>query len=102
MISGWPPFGLEIAGVPQHPLEMAPQSSGGSWSSLKDIIGKGILWAAVPKHRRSLERRMMRRMGSTKRVKYLTPKKNIIECLVCGHWHEAHTICGKMTSRIYL
>lgn len=41
-------------------------------------------------------------MGKSHFLRSLTPKKNIVECLECGHWHEAHTICGiKIDSQIF-
>lgn len=58
---------------------------------LERIIDNGFMWA-VPKHRRSLERRMTRRMGFGK---LLLPKKNLVVCDACGHFHPVHTVCGK-------
>ena len=63
--------------------------------SIKDIWGDGILWA-VPKHKRSVEKKMNRRFGFKEYVwKPLVPKTNIITCRTCGHFHEAQTICSK-------
>ena len=64
--------------------------------SLKDILDEGFMWMPAPKNRRTIARRQMRRMGESKILKYATPKKNLVSCLECGHWHEAHFICGKL------
>jgi len=63
--------------------------------SLLDTIMSNILWAAVPKHRRSPTKRLIRRNGYTYVRDFMTPKKNIVACLECGHYHERHTICGE-------
>lgn len=51
---------------------------------------QGFLWA-VPKKRVSLERRLTRRVAHTQKF---NPKTNFLVCIVCGHYHLAHTICG--------
>ncbi len=88
-----PGLALDIPECPPHPASNTPLQD--TKSLLDSLLGDGFLWAALPKHRRSLERRMSRRMGGTKIRKFTTPKKNIVACLECGHWHESHTICGK-------
>ncbi|GFU60573.1 39S ribosomal protein L32, mitochondrial [Nephila pilipes] len=65
-------------------------------SILDDIIDNGFLWA-VPKHRRSLERRMTRRMGFGKMI---LPKRNLIVCDACGHFHPVHTVCGNCYEKV--
>ena len=63
-----------------------------SWDSyLKD----SILWA-VPRNRRSREKRVTRKFNIqiTSKAEML-PKNNIIMCQECGSWHERSTICGK-------
>ena len=61
--------------------------------SLIDSIYNGFLFA-VPKSRRSREKRAKRRYGWTKVQDFMTPRRNLVECLDCGEWHEGHTICG--------
>ncbi|XP_064594518.1 large ribosomal subunit protein bL32m-like [Liolophura sinensis] len=69
-------------------------------SSVIESIFDSRLWA-VPKFRRSLERRMTRRMGGEKHFEtYGQPKNNIVACLECGHWHEKHTICGHCYAKV--
>ncbi|KOC59496.1 39S ribosomal protein L32, mitochondrial [Habropoda laboriosa] len=62
--------------------------------SLKDILNDAFLWA-VPKKRRSLEKRLCRRFGIPElHWKPPVPKTNILMCRKCGHNHEANTLCG--------
>lgn len=64
--------------------------------SLKDLIGDGFL-LAVPKFRRTIEKRWKRKYGSPEYVwKMLIPKNNIIVCSDCGHYHERGRLCGKL------
>jgi len=60
----------------------------------------GFLWGAVPKNRRSRERRATRQWGHHKITDYMTPKRNLIECLDCAKYHEAHTICGNCYQKV--
>lgn len=55
----------------------------------------GILWA-VPKSRRTVEKRRMRKYGWPDHVwKPLVPKNNLIPCTTCGSSHEAGYLCRK-------
>ncbi|XP_034661210.1 39S ribosomal protein L32, mitochondrial [Drosophila subobscura] len=61
--------------------------------SLKELIGNGMLWA-VPKHRRSVEKRLNRKFGYPEYVwKPLKVKQNIRSCQTCGHDHEMGVLC---------
>ena len=51
------------------------------------------LLMAVPRNRRTVEKRRMRRFANTW-FDQTKLKKNIIVCLNCGHHHESDTICG--------
>lgn len=63
--------------------------------TLKDIIGDGFLWA-VPKHRRTIEKRLKRKFGHPDYVlKILKPKSYLKICNVCGDDHEAGVLCRK-------
>lgn len=63
--------------------------------TLKDLIGDGMLWA-VPKTRRTLEKRQKRKFGVPGRVyKMLLPKPNLRSCIQCGHDHELGVLCRK-------
>ena len=64
--------------------------------SLKDIWGEGFLWG-VPKHRRTIEKRMRRKFGHPDYFwKLLKPKTNLIMCNSCGNYYEAGILCGKI------
>ncbi|XP_013786713.1 39S ribosomal protein L32, mitochondrial-like [Limulus polyphemus] len=72
------------------------RNSSSNASVFEDIFGNGFLWA-VPRSRRSIEKRLTRKMGQNK---MLVPKKNILICNECGHFHEAHTICGNCYEKV--
>ncbi|KFM78470.1 39S ribosomal protein L32, mitochondrial, partial [Stegodyphus mimosarum] len=42
---------------------------------------------------------MTRRMGFGK---VLLPKKNLIVCEACGHFHPVHTVCGNCYNKVKL
>ncbi|XP_058798423.1 large ribosomal subunit protein bL32m [Phymastichus coffea] len=68
--------------------------------SVKDIWKDGFLWG-VPKHRRSIEKRLSRKFGWPKyNWKPLVPKTNLLMCRACGHYYEAHTICGTCYKKV--
>ncbi|EDW53615.1 39S ribosomal protein L32, mitochondrial [Drosophila sechellia] len=84
---GHPPA-LALAGF-QH--DHSPKSS--TEFSLKQLIGDGMLWA-VPKHRRSVEKRLKRKFGHPEyNWKPLREKRNLRSCLQCGHDHEMGVLC---------
>ncbi|KAK9891464.1 hypothetical protein WA026_014696, partial [Henosepilachna vigintioctopunctata] len=57
------------------------------------IIGDGIVWA-VPKHRRSIEKRLKRKFGRPDyHMTLLLPKTNIRICNTCGDHHEIGVRC---------
>jgi len=71
-------------------------------SLIEDIMRNGLL-LAVPKKRRTVEKRLIRRFGvegyeDTSRM--IRPKHNVIVCDQCGHYHELHTICGHCYERV--
>lgn len=69
--------------------------------SIKDLVGDGFL-LAVPKFRRTIEKRWKRKYGSPQYVwKMLVPKNNIKVCNECGHHHEQGRLCG-MVFFLYL
>ncbi|XP_050484263.1 39S ribosomal protein L32, mitochondrial [Bombus huntii] len=62
--------------------------------SIKDVLNETILWA-VPKKRRTIEKRLCRRFGIPEYIwKPHVPKTNILMCKKCGHDYEAGTLCG--------
>lgn len=64
--------------------------------SLEDIIGDGFWWA-VPKNRRTIERRLKRKYGSPYyEMKILQPKKHLRICSKCGHDFEVGVLCRKL------
>ncbi|XP_013190197.1 large ribosomal subunit protein bL32m [Amyelois transitella] len=68
--------------------------------SIKDIIGDGILFA-VPKFRRTVEKRLKRKFGSPDYVwKMLEVKTNLKVCRDCGHHYESGRLCGNCYSKV--
>ncbi|XP_058057209.1 large ribosomal subunit protein bL32m isoform X1 [Anopheles bellator] len=61
--------------------------------SVRDLLGDGILWA-VPKHRRTVEKRHKRKYGSPDyKLKIFTPKTHLRTCANCGSDHEVGVLC---------
>ncbi|XP_053603778.1 large ribosomal subunit protein bL32m [Plodia interpunctella] len=94
-IFGGPPREFAIANVAEN------KNTGiHSKLSLKDIIGDGML-LAVPKFRRTVEKRLKRKFGSPDYVwKMLVPQTNIRVCRDCGHHHENGRLCENCYSKI--
>ncbi|CAG9857866.1 unnamed protein product [Phyllotreta striolata] len=82
-----PPDAYCLAGVGiERPPREAP-------FSIESLIGDGFLWA-VPKSRRSLEKRLKRKFGHPDYIwKLLKPKTDLKTCTVCGDDHEAGVLC---------
>lgn len=65
-------------------------------SILEEILGDGFLFA-VPKHRRSIEKRLKRKYGDPEHhMKILIPRKNLRTCNVCGDDYEIGVLCRKI------
>ncbi|KAM7364126.1 mitochondrial ribosomal protein L32 [Cochliomyia hominivorax] len=92
---------LAIAGMPNTSAgQFAQGSQNNSQRSLKDIIGDGILWA-VPKHRRTVEKRLNRKFGYPEyNWKPLRVKANLRTCNQCGHDHEAGILCPHCYNKV--
>ncbi|XP_030559783.1 39S ribosomal protein L32, mitochondrial [Drosophila novamexicana] len=76
-----------------HQQHSSPRTNTSQKLSLKNLLGDGVLWA-VPKHRRSVEKRLNRKFGYPAFVwKPLQEKKNLRPCQQCGHDHELGVLC---------
>ncbi|XP_067619432.1 large ribosomal subunit protein bL32m [Eurosta solidaginis] len=93
---GQPPTQLALVGMPSMDWDAAritPQTDKPDRFSLKDLLGDGILWA-VPKHRRTVEKRLKRKFGLPEyNWKPLKTKTNLRTCNQCGHDHELGVLC---------
>ncbi|XP_074653201.1 large ribosomal subunit protein bL32m-like [Tubulanus polymorphus] len=102
-ISLFPHPGYGAAFAINSPAGALPQSDGASNSGqslLESILGNGIFYA-VPKHRRTVERRSARKHAwGGGRMEDHQPKKHIVACLDCGNYHEKHTICGHCYEKV--
>jgi large subunit ribosomal protein L32 len=59
------------------------------------LLNDGFLWA-VPRKRRTVEKRLSRKFGYPEYVyKLLLPKRNLLVCNTCGHHYEANHLCRK-------
>ncbi|CAG9133086.1 unnamed protein product [Plutella xylostella] len=94
-IFGQPPRELALAYVHENPTP-AP----GKKFSLADLIGDGILYA-MPKSRRTVEKRMKRKFGHPDyHYKLLLPKTNILVCTDCGHNYERGHLCANCYNKV--
>lgn len=60
----------------------------------EDLVGDGFLWG-VPKHRRSRERRLIRKFGLETFHRKMLPIRKLLTCNECGHVHEPGRLCRK-------
>uniref|UniRef100_A0A1B6HU49 Large ribosomal subunit protein bL32m n=1 Tax=Homalodisca liturata TaxID=320908 RepID=A0A1B6HU49_9HEMI len=68
--------------------------------SLEDLLKDSILWA-VPKHRRTVEKRLSRKFGWPNQVwKPIVPKKNLLMCRSCGDHYVAGHLCTTCYSKV--
>ena len=71
------------------------KSDKGSHSLSLEECFENILRAAVPKTRRSRERRMMRKLGHYKLFQKEHFNEKIEICLTCGNYYRRGFLCGK-------
>ncbi|KAJ8909994.1 hypothetical protein NQ315_008925 [Exocentrus adspersus] len=91
----YPPDAFCLVGSEADRLPQSP-----SKFSVKDILGDGFLWA-VPKSRRSIEKRLKRKFGHPDYIlKIMKPKTNLRTCKVCGDDHEAGVLCPTCYNRV--
>lgn len=83
---------LCLAGIPNYSLaqNVSPPSKP---FSLKELIGDGILWA-VPKSRRSIEKRLKRRFGKNNTM-ICKINTRLQMCSKCGYHKEVGILCRK-------
>lgn len=91
----FPSEDLLIAGAAYNPTRISDR-----WSLGTLLDDNGFLWA-VPKSRRTVERRMQRKFGHPDYIwKPHRPKTNLITCNTCGHHHEPHVLCACCYARV--
>jgi len=86
---------LDVVGTSYEPALPKP-------FSIKDFIGDGFLWA-VPRTRRTVERRMKRRFSNPEQndfVKQLLRKTNLQVCDTCGNHKEIGILCAHCYARV--
>ncbi|XP_069681824.1 large ribosomal subunit protein bL32m [Periplaneta americana] len=68
--------------------------------SPNELIDDGFLWA-VPRSRRTVEKRLNRKFGYPQYFfKLLLPKKNLLVCNTCGHHYESGHLCPHCYARV--
>lgn len=75
------------------------KSDKGSHSLSLEECFENILRAAVPKTRRSRERRMMRKLGHYKLFQKEHFNEKIENCLTCGNYYRRGFLCGKTNNK---
>ena len=76
------------------PLSSHPVARSHTPFDIKSIFD-GYLWG-VPTCRRSAEKRMMRKFGAPNwHNKLILPRKDLLVCGSCGHYHEEKHLCRK-------
>ncbi|XP_053678424.1 39S ribosomal protein L32, mitochondrial isoform X2 [Anopheles nili] len=86
--NGFPPALAQVDCMPMHASSNPKKAF-----SLRDLIGDGLLWA-VPKHRRTVEKRHKRKYGSPQyKLKIFLPKTHLRSCATCGSDHEVGVLC---------
>ncbi|XP_055604054.1 39S ribosomal protein L32, mitochondrial [Uranotaenia lowii] len=91
-----PPGILALAGVGESHTKSCTRDP----FNLKDLIGDGLLWA-VPKHRRTVEKRLKRKYGSPDyKLKIFVPKTHLRICSTCGGDHEVGVLCPTCYAKV--
>uniref|UniRef100_A0A1B6L2F5 Large ribosomal subunit protein bL32m n=1 Tax=Graphocephala atropunctata TaxID=36148 RepID=A0A1B6L2F5_9HEMI len=86
-----PPDTLCVLGT--ESLAPTSETSPAPQLSLPDLLRDSVLWA-VPKHRRTVEKRLQRKFGWPALVwKPIVPKKNLLMCQSCGDHHIVGHLC---------
>lgn len=88
---------LHMGRLARDPVPCLAGIPSSSPSQLEPWRDDGLLWA-VPTNRRTVERRMWRRIGHP--FYKVTRKVNIKSCEACGHFHLRHTICGHCYEKV--
>ncbi|KAL8606183.1 hypothetical protein ACOMHN_053455 [Nucella lapillus] len=92
LVCGGPALDLVTVNQPCLRPEARTEASSDSSASVLDSIFSPVL-LAVQRSRRSLERRMTRRMQMAGHFEHAVPRKDIVVDLDTGHWKEKGTIC---------
>ncbi|XP_017477469.1 PREDICTED: 39S ribosomal protein L32, mitochondrial [Rhagoletis zephyria] len=102
---GQPPTQFALAGMPSinvNARRIVAESDKPDRFSLKELLGDGIFWA-VPKHRRTIEKRLKRKFGLPGyNWKPLITKTNLRTCNQCGHDHELGILCPHCYKKVEL
>jgi ribosomal protein L32 len=90
----------DLALVPSSCNEQPADKQTDQAASVLESIFDSFLLAAVPKYRRSLERKMTRRMQMVGHYEHAMPRKDLVVDQHTGMWKEKGTICSKCFIKI--
>lgn len=83
-----------------YPVETLKPSSRGL-INVQQLFGDSIFWA-VPKHRRTIEKRLKRKFGCLQDFyKMLMPRTDLLTCNQCGHSYQKRHLCREFNAIIY-
>ncbi|CAH1710966.1 39S ribosomal protein L32, mitochondrial [Aphis gossypii] len=69
-------------------------------TNIERLFGDSIFWA-VPKHRRSIEKRLKRKFGCIDDFyKMLLPRTDLFTCNQCGHSYQRRHLCPNCYKRV--
>lgn len=88
----WPKGPPPMVAAAGHPITTHHTTEHHPARALEDAMEEGFLWA-VPKHRRSRERRLIRKFGLENKHKKMLPYRKLLTCDDCGHVHEPGRLC---------
>ncbi|XP_046398190.1 39S ribosomal protein L32, mitochondrial [Ischnura elegans] len=91
-------FQPQVAVCGEPCFDRSPSSGG---TTIEDeFLQNGILWA-VPKNRRTVEKRLKRKFGNPHyHLKLLVPRNDIRVCDHCGHCHEENVLCPNCYAKV--
>ncbi|XP_060841233.1 large ribosomal subunit protein bL32m [Rhopalosiphum padi] len=69
-------------------------------TNVQRLFGDSIFWA-VPKHRRTIEKRLKRKFGCINDFyKILLPRTDLLTCNQCGHSYQRRHLCANCYKRV--
>ncbi|XP_050420000.1 39S ribosomal protein L32, mitochondrial [Adelges cooleyi] len=81
-------------------LTEVPKATCRKWFDVNEMFKDSILWA-VPKHRRTIEKRLKRKFGCIHDFyKMLMPRTDLLTCNHCGHNYQRRHLCPNCYKKV--